>query len=197
MDFFEYFLDQLFWSVPATLLILAIIQTIYLLWISNARGGEQRPMSRASSPVMPTNPPAIPSEDSSGRTMPLSRNAGTFKGKMVILSGLPNANEMELPGPSFGIGRFYNPDQSILVALDEKSISRRHAVFNADESRTEFYLTDTNSSYGTTIRKQNQFSLLTPGQPERIYDGDVVQFGTLVTVRFMLPGDTRASATQL
>jgi len=31
----------------------------------------------------------------------------------------------------------------------------------------------------------------------RIYNQDIVQFGNSVTVRFSLPGDTRADATQL
>lgn len=195
MDFFRYFLDQLGWSVPATLLVIAVIQLIYLIWLSSSHRTERR-ARRPSSPIMPTKPQTM-RDDASGGMMPLTRTQGTFTGKMIILSGLPNLGEVDLPGPSFGIGRFRNTDQNILIALDEKSISRRHAVFNADETRTEFYLTDTNSSYGTTVRKQNQFKLLTPGQPERIYDGDVVQFGTLVTVRFVLPGDTRAAATQL
>jgi len=82
------------------------------------------------------------------------------------------------------------------VAFDEKSISRRHAIFMGDESLGEFYLTDTNSSYGTSVRKENKFELLTPGQRERIYNEDVVQFGNSVTIRFLLPSATRAAATR-
>jgi hypothetical protein len=65
-----------------------------------------------------------------------------------------------------------------------------------DESLGEFYLTDTNSSYGTSLRKDNKFELLTPGQRERIYNEDVVQFGNSVTIRFLLQSATRAAATR-
>jgi hypothetical protein len=66
-----------------------------------------------------------------------------------------------------------------------------------DDNLREYYLTDTSSSYGTAIRKDNQLQLLTPGKRERVYNEDIVQFGNSVTVRFVLPGDTRAAATRL
>jgi pSer/pThr/pTyr-binding forkhead associated (FHA) protein len=118
-------------------------------------------------------------------------------GKIVIISGLNNLTEIPLPNNNFGIGRFYHPENNILVALDDKSISRRHATFSGDDLLREYYLTDTNSSYGTNLRKDGQFQLLKPGQRERLYNDDVVQFGNNVTVRFVLPGDTRAAATRL
>lgn len=116
---------------------------------------------------------------------------------MIVLGGLPGQKEIPIPGNNFGIGRFYSPESNILVAMDEKSVSRRHAIFMGDEALGEFYLTDTNSSYGTAVRKDNNFEVLTPGQRERIYNEDVVQFGNNVTVRFVLPSATRAAVTRM
>lgn len=201
------FVDYLWWSVPLTLFILALLQGLYVIWLNiTVPRDRETTVKQPSSPVMPTHPtdrintstpgqrqtrnqPETPATD----VMPMEN----FNGKMIVLSGLPNVSEITLPGANFAIGRFYNPDFNVLVAMDERSISRRHAVFSVDEMRGHVYLTDTNSSYGTTIRKGNDFVLLTPGQQEQIFDGDVVQFGNVVTVRFVLPGDTRSSATQL
>ena len=59
----------------------------------------------------------------------------------------------------------------------------------------EYYLTDNGSSYGTSIQRGNQFEALKPGQPERLYNEDVVQIGNVVRVRFMLPTDKRNTTT--
>jgi pSer/pThr/pTyr-binding forkhead associated (FHA) protein len=85
----------------------------------------------------------------------------------------------------------------VLVALDEKSISRRHATFICDEPIREYYLKDLNSSFGTSVLINGAFEKLTPDKQERIYNEDVVQFGNVVTVRLLLPCETRASMTSL
>jgi pSer/pThr/pTyr-binding forkhead associated (FHA) protein len=118
-------------------------------------------------------------------------------GKLVVISGLPDQLEVNLPGMEFGIGRFYNQERKILVVLDEKSISREHAFFQYNAQIEQYFLTDKSSSYGTYILANNQFDALTPEQPQQIFNGDVVQFGNLVKVRFILAGGTRASVTQL
>lgn len=118
------------------------------------------------------------------------------EGQLVVLSGLLNRDVIPLPGNQFGIGRFRSEPDKILVALDERSVSRRHAVFHADGIGL-YSLTDTHSSYGTFVRKGVTFEPLQPGQREPLYNGDEVRFGQHVTVRFELPGDTRSSATQL
>lgn len=200
------FVDYLWWSVPLTLLILAILQVLYIIWLNvTVPRDRQRTVNQPSAPLMPTHPTDRVNTSTPGQRQtrnqqqpaPDAMSMDNFNGKMIILSGLTNVSEITLPGANFAIGRFYNPDFNVLVAFDERSISRRHAVFSVDEMRGYVYLTDTNSSYGTTIRKGNDFVLLTPGQQEQIFDGDVVQFGNVVTVRFVLPGDTRSSATQL
>ena len=118
----------------------------------------------------------------------------TTGGKMDVLSGLENTDDIPLPNANFIIGRYYHPENNIHIALDEKSISRRHAHFQGDDARREYTLTDTNSSYGTALRVNDKLQPLIPGQKFRIYNSDVIQFGQQVTVRFSLPGDIRPAA---
>jgi pSer/pThr/pTyr-binding forkhead associated (FHA) protein len=187
MDF-----SQLLWIIPVVLAVVAALQIVYLLILSIAPAGRRRPVKQPNAPIMPTTP--------QGGLNPAPAYTPAPKvtsGKMVVVSGLANMAEIPLPNNNFGIGRFYHPENNILVALDEKSISRRHATFMGDDNLREYYLTDTSSSYGTSIRKDNQLQLLTPGKRERVYNEDVVQFGNSVTVRLVLPGDTRAAATRL
>src|SRR5690554_6769242 len=119
MDF-----SQLLWIVPVALAVIAVLQFAYWLILSIAPGGRSKPVKQPSAPIMPTtpqgglNPPPV--------YTPAPR---VTAGKMVVLSGLANMTEIPLPNNNFGIGRFYHPENNILVALDEKSISRRHATF--------------------------------------------------------------------
>ena len=184
-------LSPYLWIIPAVLAVIAVLQIAYLLVLSFAPGGRQKPVKQPSAPIMPTTPQGGLASAPGYTPQPVGA------GRMVLLSGLPNLTEIPLPNNNFGVGRFYHPENNILVALDEKSISRRHATFTGDDNLREYYLTDTSSSYGTSIRKDNQFQLLTPGKRERVYNEDVVQFGNVVTVRFVLPGDTRVAATRL
>lgn len=183
-------LSQLTWMIPLTLLIIAVLQFIYWVGLSLTGGPRSRRETRQpSAPIMPTVPTSgIATNLPTYATQP--PNARQVIGKIAIVSGLP-AKEIPLPAGNFGIGRFYNPEQSVQVALDEKSISRRHAAFTSNELLREYYLTDNGSSYGSSIQRNNQFEPLKPGQPERIYNEDVVQIGSVVRVRFVLPGDKR------
>jgi hypothetical protein len=128
---------------------------------------------------------------------PPAPRPGGAVGKMVVLAGLDTMREISLPSANFFIGRFYSPEANVLVALDEKSISRRHATFICDEPIREYYLKDLNSSFGTSVLINGAFEKLTPDKQERIYNEDVVQFGNVVTVRLLLPCETRASMTSL
>jgi len=136
-----------------------------------------------SQPMMVDSPPA-------------PRTGGAV-GKMIVLAGLDSMREISLPSANFFVGRFYSPEANVLVALDEKSISRRHATFICDEPIREYYLKDLNSSFGTSVLINGAFEKLTPDKQERIYNEDVVQFGNVVTVRLLLPCETRASMTSL
>jgi pSer/pThr/pTyr-binding forkhead associated (FHA) protein len=116
---------------------------------------------------------------------------------MVVLAGVEGMTEIAIPPGNFSIGRFFNQESNVLVALDERSVSRRHAAFVSNDAAAEYSIVDTNSSYGTFLLIDNQFDQLTPGKNERVYHEDVVQFGNSVRVRLILPGETRASTTRL
>lgn len=170
------------------LIILAIVQGLRLLWLIYTPTGEPRPRpTEIDLPKVPqTNVPT-------GRA---ARTTSALK-RMVIMSGLKR-DEHQLPSESqFAIGRFQNLDNGILIALDDRSISRRHALFEADDTAGEYYLRDTNSSFGTFLQLNGNFEKIQPDKRERIYNEDVIRFGSNVVVRFILPGDTRASSTQL
>lgn len=208
--------EELIWTIPAALLVIAVFQLLYLMILSS---GRRRRPSQPTSPVMPRiEPGSAPPPNASNQPTTLSdapfapdmgtdTQAGTTAsaprrtnnmmsagsiGKFIILNGLDGGmREMDFPSNEFGIGRFHNLDANILVALDEKSISRKHAIFICDEQIREYYLVDTNSSYGTHVMVNGEFRTLNPGKNERVYNEDVVQFGNNVTVRLVLPCETR------
>ncbi|GAB1421019.1 hypothetical protein MASR2M15_11510 [Anaerolineales bacterium] len=183
--------DLLAYTLIAFTIIL-VLQILYWLWLK--RGSRRNTVQyQTVQPLMPTT------SDSNIPTQYEHRsnyNNSGVSGKMIILSGLAK-QEIELPGQEFGVGRFYNPESGVLVALNEKSISRKHAIFRSDPSRQYYTIMDSNSSYGTSIRKDNEFVILAPRQEERLYDGDVIRFGSTVTVQFSLSGDTRINATKV
>lgn len=189
--------DRFILIITIALAVVAALQVLYLFALGFTL---RRPrMNRQpSSPIMPTTPRGGPQYSPERDTStPGSGSKEGSIGKMVVLRGLSNLSEIPLPSNDFGVGRFYNPDGNILVALDERSISRRHATFISDIPTREYYLTDTHSSYGTRIQIGNQFEALTPGKAQRIYNEDVIQFGHIVTVRFILPCQTRPTGTRM
>ena len=183
-------LQHLLRLVPIALAIVAVLQVVYLLWL-RATADHQPTSHRPTTPQMPT----MPQGGVYPKTAP--QRPVVLAGKISIVSGLSGVSDITLPGSTFVIGRFYHPESNVMVALDEKSISRRHAQFTGDDVLKTYSLTDLNSTYGTAIRRDGKFEALQPGQQMRVYNEDIVQFGTNVTVRLILPGDTRADATQL
>ncbi len=186
-------LGNITFVILIALVVFAIWQGLQLLWLHRPAWLFRR--RRPSEPIMP----AVTSEGRPTTAAARSSNGGSIvpvEGQIVVLNGLLNRDVISLPANQFGIGRFRNESDQVLVALDERSVSRRHAVFHADGVGL-YSLTDTHSSYGTFVRKGVAFEALQPGQREPIYNGDEVRFGQHVTVRFELPGDTRSSATQL
>ncbi len=117
-------------------------------------------------------------------------------GKMVIVAGL-EPREIPLPSAQFAIGRFYSPENNVLISIDEKSVSRQHASLRVAGNGREYYLQDVGSSYGTHLFVEGRVDRLTPGQEARVYNNDVVQFGSAVQVRLILPCETRSAVTQL
>lgn len=178
----DYGIGYVLWVGALALAAVAILQVLYfaLLLIPKRGAGAVR---QPNGPVMPTNPANLEGR----RAAPVMSSGG----KMVILSGLQNVEDIPLPNNNFLIGRYYHPENNIHVALDEKSISRRHANFQGDDKTREYYLIDTNSSYGTALRVGDKLQQLVPGAKFRIYNGDVIQFGQQISVRMVLPGDSR------
>jgi hypothetical protein len=207
--------------IPAALLalfgVLLLLQWL-LLTVLPVRGREAGSAPRASAaPVMSAPPPAPayappPAYPPPGYSQPpapvyaappqpaapaMPPQPADGIARVSIIAGLPG-QEFPLPGTMFFIGRFYAPDQNVLIALDEKSVSRRHAQLRANPATREFYLSDLGSSFGTQlITPDGATNRLQPSREERIYHGDIAQFGNSVRVRFLLPCESRSSVTQL
>lgn len=149
---------------------------------------EAQPLASLRS-APPPAPAALPT------AAPVARASGI--GKLIVLAGVEGISEIALPAREFLIGRFYSPENEILVGLDEKSVSRKHARYVSDEVVREYYLVDTSSSFGTFLLINGQFEQLGANVQERIYNEDVVRFGNVVTVRLLLPCETRGAVTSL
>lgn len=196
-------LQSLLWILPVTLVFIALLQFLYWFYLNNSVPSDNKnKTSNVMSPVMPTYPDnLIDSPRGTGggvirEPQPETTALGDVVPKMIMLNHPKGRKEVNLPDvPSYGMGRFYNREYNILIALDERSISRRHAVLSKDASSNQFFLTDTNSSYGTSIKRGETFAPMTPGEEERIYHKDMVQFGRSLTVEFLLPGPTRQVVT--
>lgn len=183
-------LNQLLWMIPITLFVLLIFQL--LVWVRLNIAARRPPSSsrKRQAPLMPTNPEIAEGTDDSQDG---ARFGSSFQSSnaaiMTVLEGIPGVTDIRMPAGEFGIGRFYNADDNILIALEERSISRRHAFFSSNGD--EHYLTDLHSAYGTAVVINNNYVTLVPDRPERIYNGDLAVFGQTVKVRFRLPGETR------
>jgi pSer/pThr/pTyr-binding forkhead associated (FHA) protein len=220
------FINNLIWIVPLTLLILIIVQIVFLISLRyapvRAKAPAPRPMPpRTASPGAPSSSPLSSAQPSAARpsSAPLpppppivttapagaipttrptsSETSAEAINKFAVLSGLQGAKEIRLPSKDFRIGRYYNLEGNILVGFDEKSVSRKHAQLTLDYERREYYLTDTDSSYGTYLLVEGATEQLTPRDRKRVYNGDVIRFGNVVTVRLSVIGETRASTTRL
>lgn len=197
-------LQNLLWIIPLTLVIVAIFQLFYWLYLAGSVPREPKlKQTRVTSPIMPTYPDNLVDAPIRGTGAGTSREPqpemtalGQVVPKMIMMNLPKGRKEIKLPqAQSFGLGRFYNREYNILIALDERSISRRHAVIRQDPNSMQFFLTDTNSSYGTAIQQGEQFRPMTPGEEERVFHNDVVQFGRALMVQFILPGETRMQIT--
>ncbi|GEM_PF-1051152 len=178
------------WILALFFAVLAIVQLGYIALLTLLPTGERRE-KQPKEPIMPTKPNV-------NQTKAAIAPTGA---RMLVMAGIPGGGEIPMPSDKFIIGRYYHPESTILVALDERSISRRHVQFVGDPERREFYLTDMQSSYGTALQRPGNAGLLplTPGTRMRIYNEDIVQFGQTVVIKFALPGEPRpfeAVATQ-
>lgn len=213
------------WILPVALFVLTILLLLYLAILNwapvrkeaaPASPPRQAVSSSVQNPVVlnPPPPPApappqyqmpvqqqyyAPPPSSVPMAAPMRAHDATevdTMGKMVILTGL-EPREIPLPSAQFNIGRFYSPENNVLVSIDEKSVSRRHAAMRIAVHGREYYLQDVGSSYGTHLFIEGRVERLTPGHEARVYNHDIVQFGSAVQVRFILPCETRSAVTQL
>lgn len=187
----------LLWTPAALLGLVGVIMLLMLAYYSMAPAKAKR---KASSPrpapePTPAPPPAPapvayqpPPAPVAARPAP----AAEVGQSMVVLSGFdPVGTRFSLPADSFGIGRYENAEANILVAIEERSVSRSHAYVRADRAARQYFLQDLGSSFGTFVVIDGQPRKLVPGQEERIYNQDVLQFGN-VQVRVSLPTEQRS-----
>lgn len=182
----DYSIAYILWVGALALAAVAAFQMLYFL-ILLIPGRRPRALRQPNAPLMPTNPANLDARQAA--SAPIMSGS-----RMGVLSGLDSTEEIPLPNNNFLIGRYYHPENNIHIALDEKSISRRHAQFQGDDRSREYYITDTNSSYGTFLRTADKVQQFTPNTRFRVYTGDIIQFGQQVSVRMFLPGDSRPSA---
>ena len=218
MDIINQYISQYIWTVPVALALIAVFQILYLIWLAKAPTRKETP--RPTAPIMPNiggpvRESLAPVAQQVERPAPIMIDAvrtiaaapapasQSFSrpvesvGKLIVMGGLKDRSEIALPSENFSVGRFYNPANNILIAMDEKSVSRKHATFICDERIREYYLVDTHSSFGTFIMLNGFFEQIPPNKQERIYNEDIVRFGNAVTVRLVLPCETRAAMTRL
>jgi len=66
------------------------------------------------------------------------------------------------------------------LVVSAPSVSRRHCQISFDPNSRTYYITDLNSSNGTTLNGQR----LTPMQPTQVSNGATINVGPHVTIRF-------------
>lgn len=99
-----------------------------------------------------------------------------------MASEVPAGGERVFPLdlPENRIGRLRGSDLHPEVPVDDKAVSKRHAVIRKD-AYGDLEITDLNSSNGTRLNGRT----LAPGEPARLSEGDVVELGgwSKLTVR--------------
>jgi hypothetical protein len=213
--------SSILWIAPIALFVVTILLVLYLAYLNFApvrkesthqsASKRSKPITNVGNPVVlapqpayvppPSVPPqyAPPPPQYASPPMPMRPPDSTeveSMGKMVIVGGL-EPREIPLPSAQFTVGRFYSPENNVLVALDEKSVSRKHAVLRIAAQGREYYIQDVGSTYGTHLMVEGRVDRLQSGVDARVYNQDVIQFGSAVRVQFILPCETRSAITQL
>lgn len=197
------------WILPAVLGALTIL--LLLMWLyTNATAGSpseaaqparpQAPVAAAAAP--PPQPAYAPPPPQPAYAPPPPQPAYAPPkveglGRVAVLSGVPQLGEYPITLPTFYVGRFVAADQQVMIGLDEKSVSRKHLMVRSTPAR-EYFVSDAGSTFGSSlISADGTMTRMTVGKEERIYNGDIVQLGNAVRLRFMLPTEMRSSVTQL
>lgn len=195
------------WIVPAVLGILAIL--LLLVWLyTNATAGSPAESAQPARPQTPVAQAAPPPQQPVYAPPPQPTYAPPPQpayappkvegmGRVAVLSGVPQLGEYAITAPTFYVGRFVAADQQVMIGLDEKSVSRKHLMVRSTPAH-EYFVSDAGSTFGSSlISADGTMTRMTPGKEERIYNGDIVQLGNAVRLRFMLPTEMRSSVTQL
>jgi diguanylate cyclase (GGDEF)-like protein len=95
---------------------------------------------------------------------------------LIVVSGGIPGSMLRLPDGSARLGR----SNECGVQFTDPSVSRQHASIVTD-AQGEVWVTDLGSTNGTHINGTS----LVPHQPHRLHDGDRVQFGSSVVVKFV------------
>jgi len=150
----------------------------------------RRPTPVAPAPV---NPPAVVSLPQA------SSNEATMIGSSLMedatmvmparVQSTPYLTGLNFPASLPSIGRvkvdqfpfIFGRSEGNLI-IQEASISRRHAQITYDFSQQTYYLTDLNSSNGTTLNGQR----LTPERSVQLTSGSTIGLGPNITIRFDL-----------
>lgn len=178
---------QMIWILPGILGVITTFLLLYWFWLLIAPGPRvQQPMS--APPPMPA-PKAPPMQLETDDTIIDRIPAGpTGPASMTIEAGLPGVGMIVFPSAEFRVGRFRDDAQNVLVALDEKSVSRSHALIRGNPQTGEYYIQDIGSRFGTSIvTPQGGIEKLNQGETRRVYNGTIVQFGSAVRARINLP----------
>lgn len=195
-----------FWIVPAVFGVLTIV--LLLVWlITNATAGSpseasapakpQAPVAQAAPPPAPVYAPPPPAYAPPPPQPAYAPPKVEGMGRVAVISGVPQLGEYPITLPTFYVGRFVAADQQVMIGLDEKSVSRKHLMVRCTPAR-EYYVSDAGSTFGSSlVSGDGTVTRMTVGKEERIYNGDIVQLGNVVRLRFMLPTEMRSSVTQL
>lgn len=177
---------QMIWILPGVFGVITVLLLLYWVWLLIAPGPRvQQPMS--APPIQTPKTPAIhlETDDTIIDRIP---TGPTGPASMTVEAGLPGAGTIEFPSAEFRVGRFRDDTQNVLIALDEKSVSRSHALIRGNPQTGEYYIQDIGSRFGTSIvTPQGTVEKLNEGETRRVYNGTVVQFGSAVRVRINLP----------
>jgi hypothetical protein len=178
-----------------TLILLLMWMFVALMPVRRKAPAAARPASEpASAPVaMAAAPPPAPR--AAPAPAPVRQAPPPSAAPALAIIGGPEAGrQVPIPADSFGIGRYENPESNVAVGLEERSVSRSHAFIRFDPASRQYFVQDLGSTYGTFVMVDGQPRKLVPGREERIYNQDILQFGSLVQARITLPIEMRPSA---
>jgi hypothetical protein len=191
-------LMMMLWTPAAILGLFTVI--LLLMWAFTALMPVRRktPVNRpapepAAPPAMAAAHPPQPAPRPAPAPVRQAPPVGSAPA-LSIIGGPEAGRQIPIPADSFGVGRYENPEGNVAVGLEERSVSRSHAFIRHDPASRQYFLQDLGSTYGTYVMVDGQPRKLVPGREERIYNQDILQFGSLVQARITLPIETRPSA---